>query len=270
MIVRPKSGLDDIKVPYLIYIWDDLVLNRLTPAGWYDWWMKLLLTSSGLSNESIRRAFHELVGKPVEEIKVAFIVTAGLIDDGDKEWMINDMYRIRQSSGYVDVIDLAQLSEAEWLPRVEIADVIFVGGGNAFYLSYHMQRSGLMAQLPRLLQTRLYAGISAGSMMAGSSLRIASQALAAGELRDDEYDELGPPGRSSAVTAKFVDLVIRPHMNSRFFPEINGECIQSIADELAVPVYAIDDQSAVQVVDGDISVISEGDWKRYEKDSKVA
>lgn len=33
--------------------------------------------------------------------------------------------------------------------------------------------------------------------------------------------------------------------------------------KLPVPVYAIDDQTAIQVKDGNVEVISEGDWKLF-------
>ncbi len=226
--------------------------------------MKLLLTSGGLTNESIKEALRELVGKPYKDIKIAFIPTAAFGEGHDKGWLIDDMYRIKQTGAYIDIVDIAQLSKNELFPRIEESDVIFVGGGNSFYLSYWMQESGLIEQLPKLLESRVYAGISAGSMMVGDNLRVASQALAKGKLSDEEYDELGPEGRSSAKTAKLVKFVVRPHLNSRFFPKITGPYIQEVAKELSVPIYALDDQSAVKVVDDKIEVVSEGEWRLYE------
>lgn len=196
--------------------------------------MKLLLTSGGVTNESIKAALFGLVGKTPKDTKIAFVPTAGLIEASDKSWLIDDLYRIKETGAIVDIVDLAQLQKGEWLPRVEWADVIFVGGGNSFYLSYWMQRSGLMEELPNLLKTRVYAGISAGSMVAGDSLRISSQAIKKNILADDEYDELGPSGRSSAKTAQLVKLVVRPHFNSPFFTKITAELIEKKAKELDV------------------------------------
>ena len=36
-----------------------------------------------------------------------------------------------------------------------------------------------------------------------------------------------------------------------------------MAAEVPVPTYAIDDQTAIQVVDGTVDVVSEGNWKRF-------
>ncbi len=35
------------------------------------------------------------------------------------------------------------------------------------------------------------------------------------------------------------------------------------AAELPVPTYAIDDQTAIKVVNGTVEVVSEGHWKRF-------
>ncbi len=225
--------------------------------------MKLLLTSGGITNEPIKKALRELVGKKYKDIKITFIPTAAFAEGHDKGWLIDDMYRVKQTGAYIDVVDIAQLPKNELFLRLEEADVIFVGGGNSFYLSYWMEKSGLMEQLPKLLETRVYAGISAGSMIVGDSLRVSSQALAKGKLSDDEYDELGPEGRSLAKTAKLVKFVVRPHLNSRFFPKITGPYIQELAKELHVPIYALDDQSAVKVTDDKVEVVTEGEWKLY-------
>lgn len=232
--------------------------------------MKLLLTSNGLSNESIADALENLVGKPRKEIRIAFIPTAGLSEDHvvheSKEWLANDMYRIKEFCGFLDIVSLADLPKEHVLARVEKADVIFVGGGNTFYLSYWMEKSGLFDALPKLLETRVYAGISAGSMIVTDSIRTASQAIKNPEkFVDEEYEELGPKGRSAGRSAKLVKFCVRPHLNSKAFPKIRGDFLQEIAKDITVPLYAIDDMSAIKVDGEQIEVVGEGDWKLYEK-----
>lgn len=46
--------------------------------------MKFLLTSAGVVNASIEKALLELVGKPANEITVAFVPTAAAMVAGDK------------------------------------------------------------------------------------------------------------------------------------------------------------------------------------------
>jgi dipeptidase E len=228
--------------------------------------MKLLLTSNGLSNQSIANALEKLVGKPRKQIKVAFIPNAGFpIDDfknESRDWLVDDMYRIKEFCGFIDIVSLTDLTKQEIYERLEYADVIFVGGGNVFYLSYYMEKVGLFAELPRLLKTRVYAGISAGSMIVTDSLRTASGAIKnPDKFYDEEYDEIGPVGRSAGRSAKLVNFVVRPHLNGKSFPITKGDFLESIAKDVKVPLYAIDDNSAVQVIDDSVEVITEGEWK---------
>lgn len=231
--------------------------------------MKLLLTSNGLSNESIANALEELVGKPRKDIKIAFIPTAAFPEDDDgkhssRDWFANDLYRIKEFCGFIDVVSLADLSPAAVMARLEYVDVIFVGGGNAFYLSYWMEKSGLFAALPKLLESRVYAGISAGSMIVTHSIRTASQAIKNPDVfHDEEYDEFGPKGRSAGKSAQLVNFVVRPHYTQVRFPGDPDQIFSTIVSELKVPLYAIDDMSAIKV-DGDkIEVVSEGEWKLF-------
>src|SRR5206468_555860 len=152
--------------------------------------MKLLLTSNGLSNRTIADAFFKLIGKPANKTKIAFIPTAAMAEPDSKNWLIDDMYRIKQYGCYVDIIDIAQLTKVELQQRVEPCDAIFVGGGSTFYLSYWMQKSGFFEALPELLKTKVYAGISAGSVIVGQTMRITTEALEGiGIITDDEYEE---------------------------------------------------------------------------------
>lgn len=229
--------------------------------------MKLLLTSNGLSNNSIAKAFQELIGKDPKDSKVAFIPTAANGERGNKDWLIDDMHRIKEQGYYVDMVELTAISLEELRKTLQAMDAIFVGGGSTFYLSYWMQKSGLFDILPELLKTKVYAGISAGSMITGESLRLSSDVKNYNEviehygpLADDDYDLTGPPGQSSSKTLKFVPFLFRPHLNSDYFPRVRKDFLEKAATKISAPIYAIDDESALKIVDGSVEVISEGEW----------
>ncbi|MDO8503345.1 MAG: Type 1 glutamine amidotransferase-like domain-containing protein [bacterium] len=227
--------------------------------------MKLLLTSGGLMNKSMVAALQKLAGKPFRNLNAIFIPTAANAEKGDKWWLIKDLesaHKLKFKN--LDIVDIAAL-KPEWVKeRVQDANIIFVGGGNTFYLSYWMQKSGLMNMFPELLKTRVYVGISAGSMAVTNSLRVSSQVLEkSNKLTDEEYDELGPKGQSSAKTARLVDFTIRPHLNSEWFPKIRLNYLSEIAKQIPETMYAIDDQTAIVVIDRKIEVISEGVWKKF-------
>lgn len=232
--------------------------------------MKLLLTSAGITNASIEDALLELVGGSTVDCKIVAIPTAHNPVAGDKTWVIKEDLvgpeRLKWNEfGIVDLAAVASLERELWWPQLEAADVLLFGGGNAFYLSYWMQKSGVFDVLPEWLASKVFVGISAGSQMAGVSLQATGEALARGMvLRDDEYGEVGPKGQSSAKSLKLVDFVFRPHLNSLAFPKIRKDYMAEVAKAIKRPMYAVDDQTAVQVSNGSIKVIGTGAWHFFD------
>lgn len=230
--------------------------------------MKMLLTSGGITNDTIANALEDLVGKPAKDTKIGFIPTAANSERGDKEWLINDLHRIKDRGYFVDIIELTALTSDTVLRALEDKDVIFIGGGNPFYLSYWLQKSGLFKKLPELLKTKVYAGISAGSMIMGDSLVLSSHAqnnLQAFE--DEDYDLAVSTGEASGKTLCMVHLIFRPHLNSRWFSNASNEIIAKKAAKLTDRVYALDDNSALKIIDEKIEVVSDGEWKLFNDES---
>jgi len=224
--------------------------------------MKLLLTSLGLTNNSISNALTDLIGKSPNDSKIAFIPTGANATRGDKNWLIDHMYQIKQYGYHIDIIEIIAMEPAAIGAALNNVDAIVFGGGNCFYLSYWMQKKGLFDFLPKLLETKVYVGISVGSMVAADNFRLSSQALEREEtISDEDYNNLGPTGESLAKTLKLVDFVFKPHFNSAEHPEVrNEEYIRKVAHRINKPIYAIDDQSALKIVDNKVEVISEGKW----------
>ncbi len=222
----------------------------------YNTSMKLLLTSAGLINQSIRSALEELVGKPLDEAKLAFIPTAANVEKGDKEWLINNLSDAKSMFFSVDIVDISAIPKELWLPRLEDAEVLLFGGGNTFHLMHWIEKSGLKKLLPKLLKTRTYVGISAGSIAAGRTL-----------LTSDSdrllYYENEAVGYTNDKGLGLVNFHIRPHLDSPYFPNIREQLLETLSKEIKEPLYAIDDETAIQVMDEVKSVISEGTWKRF-------
>lgn len=216
--------------------------------------MKLLLTSAGFINKSIANALLDLAGRPFKDLKLAFIPTAANIENGGKEWLIEDLHRcVELGFRQVDIVDISALPKSIFLPRLENSDVIFIGGGNTYHLMNWIIKTNSKQEFVSLLRTRIFIGLSAGSMIASKWWSC--------KYDTRFYDE--PDGPEKYECLGFVDFHIMPHVSSSEFPKVTLNSIAELANEVQEPIYALDDNSAVKVDGDEITVISEGVWKRF-------
>lgn len=221
--------------------------------------MKLLLTSGGITNASIRNALVNLLGKPISESTALFIPTAvyaipGAIKNIRKQiGTAGDEFSDLgwKSWGVLELTTLPTLEEKMWLPLLESTDALLVGGGDCQYLVGHLQQSGLKDRLPSLLKKIVWIGQSAGSMIMTS------------------YGTTYGHHTFAPETPKcfgFLDFAILPHLDHKMFPNNSLEKLERQALQIPVPTYLLDDQSALKITDsGLLEVISEGHWKLIPK-----
>jgi dipeptidase E len=208
--------------------------------------MKLLLTSSGNTNKSIEKALLKLLEKPVKDSSLTFIPTAANVENGNKDWLAKDVNNFKKLGFKTfNVIDISKVAKDIWLPNLENTDILVFGGGNVTYLLSWISKSGLQKILSELLKTKVYVGISAGS-------RVLTRGLI-----------LSHNGTKEDVGLGIVDFSIVPHINSKHFPERTFKKVKEESRKISYPIYALDDNSAISVVDKNISVVSEGKWKKF-------
>ncbi|WP_149205425.1 Type 1 glutamine amidotransferase-like domain-containing protein [Actinotalea subterranea] len=218
--------------------------------------MKLLLTSGGVTNPSIANALVRLLGKPLGESRALCIPTAqwghpmcdpttvqGFLAAGPGSAHLSGLGWA--SLGVLELTALPTIGEDRWVPWVREADVLLVDGGDATYLCHWMRQSGLAALLPSLADT-VWVGVSAGSMV--MTPRIGPSFVEWPAARDDR-------------TLGLVDFAIFPHLDA--FPTNTLDHAERWAADLGVPAYAIDEQTAIAVVDGSVEVVSEGRWVHF-------
>ena len=216
--------------------------------------MKLLLTSGGLSNKSIINALADLLQKPFSNAKLAVIPTAMNVEIGDKSWFIKDLENLK-GLGFesIDIVDISAIPRDVWEPKIREAGILLFGGGNTYHLVYWLKKSGLADLLPELLKTRVYVGISAGSIVVSHKISTStSEKDYSKEIAHKDDNGLG-----------FVNFNIRPHFNSPYFPKLTKEYIKELAGKIKEPLYAIDDKTAIKITDGDVEVITEGEYLKF-------
>jgi dipeptidase E len=221
--------------------------------------MKLLLTSGGIKNASIHNALVDLLGKPIAECSALCIPTASYaqpLAGPGRAWVFISGQEPRspmcelgwQSLGVLELTALPSIPADYWAPLVRETDVLLVNGGDPLYLGYWMRQSGLADLLPTLHKT-VYVGLSAGSM------------IMAPRIGEDFVAWRPPTGGDE--TLGLVDFAIFPHLDNPALPDNILPTAERWAAGLAGPSYAIDDETAIQVVDGSVEIISEGHWHRF-------
>lgn len=214
--------------------------------------MKLLLTSSGITNKSIANTLFDLVGKKAEDISLVFIPTASNVEKGDKGWFIDDLINLKkQNFKSISIADISAVDEKIWKPQLEESDVLFFEGGNTYHLMEWINKSGLVSLLPELLKTKVYVGVSAGSIVTNKDLALKLSKI----IYEEDLDKT-----EIIQGLHFVDFYFLPHLNNPYFNKMKENNIRKAIAGMTETVYALDDDSALKVVDGKVDVISEGEW----------
>ncbi|XZF77823.1 Type 1 glutamine amidotransferase-like domain-containing protein [Bacillus sp. AL-1R] len=220
--------------------------------------MKFLLTSGGIINKSIHDALVDMLGKPIADSNALCIPTAMYghpwVGPGVKAWEFisgkeeNPMVSLGwKSVGVLELTALPSIDEKRWKPLVEDTDVLLVSGGDALYLCHWMRQSGLADLLPSLKS--VYVGMSAGSMVMSPKI--------------GEYFVGWTPPDGGDETLRLVDFSIFPHLDHEMLPGNTIAAAERWAAGMLGPAYAIDDQTAIKVIDGKVEVVSEGHWKLF-------
>lgn len=220
--------------------------------------MKLLLTSAGIRNASIRDALVGLLGKPIAASSALCIPTSsyGMRGGLDRAWYFiagqEPMCPMTElgwtSVGVLELTALPSIDAEWWVPQVRETDVILVNGGDPMFLAYWMQQSGFADLLPQLRDT-VYVGLSAGSMVLAPNI-------------GEDFVGWQQPGGGDE-TLGLVDFAIFPHLDNPDLPHNTMAHAERWAATMPIPSYAIDDETAILVTDDRVDVISEGTWRQF-------
>lgn len=221
--------------------------------------MKLLLTSAGIKNPTIKAALLDLLGKPIEGSDALLVPTASwghphirperayaFISGQESRTPMSELGW--RSLGVLELTALPSIEKDRWVGWVEAVDVLLVNGGDALYLAHWMRESGLAELLPSF-PDKVWAGLSAGSMVMTP------------KMGEDFIQWRPPSGRDEGLGV--VDFSIFPHVDHPELTENTMAAAERWAAEIGGPSYAIDDDTAITVVDGKVDVVTEGHWKFF-------
>ncbi len=195
---------------------------------------KLILTSSGLSPE-IGKELLSLLGEKPAEIKVGFISNAADQIE-DKAFILKDKGDLT-AVGFEEIIDI-DLRIKEDMEKISECGVLFVEGGNTYYLLKLIRESGFDKLLKEFLSDdKMYIGVSAGSVVLGTNIETAGVGPSADPNDVKIEDTRG---------LRQAPFMIAPHMNQKekFY-------FDQFARKMALrPIVGIEDGQAI-VCEGD-------------------
>ena len=202
----------------------------------------LFLTSVGLPPET-RDSFLSLLPKAAKDTKVAFVPTAA---DPDKDkWYVKSARDELIELGFqVQDVDLkGAISEVR--DSIEKCDVLYVNGGNTFYLLDWVRKSKLDTYMGELLDNGLiYIGSSAGSIITGPDIACAGW--------DPGWDK-DVVGMKDTTGLGYIDFAISPH-----FVEAERAILAENARKINYKIWPITDKQAILVKGVEVKLVGMG------------
>ena len=194
---------------------------------------KLFLSSRGLVPE-IRKNFLEFLVNDPSRVKVAFIATAAGPDGALKPYIKEAIDQIKYEGMEVVEVDLKAENDSSLLHKLSGCDVIWMNGGNSFYLMYWIRKSGFDKIIDQLLDNgKIYFGVSAGSYVACPTIEAASWKHADSDI----------VGLKDLTGLSLVPFLIGAH----FDREKYHQCVIEGVKKTKLPVVALYDTQAINI-----------------------
>lgn len=127
----------------------------------------LLLTSAGFE---VKDEIIKILPKPPKELKLVHITTASK-DEISNNYVKNETRLMKKLGFQVAEGDIAGLNESGVRTLLRDVDIIYVQGGNTYWLLKYIKESGFDKVVKELVEKGvIYIGVSAGSYIAGPSI----------------------------------------------------------------------------------------------------
>lgn len=167
-----------------------------------------------------------------ENSKIGFIATASELDN-DRWYMEKDKKDLENMKFQIIDIDITNESKNEIKQKFNTVDVIFVAGGNCFYLLQQLKEKDVLKDLIEFANNKIYVGSSAGSCITCPSIEYAQKLddkTQAPLLKDCSAMNLIdvfilPHYKSKEKYTRLADEIIKEYNNLNFLPITNEQAI---------------------------------------------
>lgn len=201
---------------------------------------KLFLTSVfAKTAKEFKKFYGETNGK-----SAVLIPTAAKAEGGSSIY-IRKQRRVLERLGLnICVLDISAAGSNEISAKLQNSDIIYIGGGNTFYLLQELKRSGADKLIKKqVLLGKAYIGESAGAVVAAPCIDY---------IEDMDKRDAAPNLRDCSALG-LVDFYPLPHMNSFPFKKASRKIAGKYSNSL--PIKAMTNNQAICVCNNEIKII---------------
>jgi len=206
---------------------------------------KLFLTSVAYK---VLDKFVELLDCPPSKLTVAFIPTAADVYE-NKSFVDDDRNKLLELGFKILDVNINGKTKEILQEQLKDVDIIFVAGGNTFYLLEKTIASGFDKIVKNLVENgKYYIGSSAGSVLAGLTIEPV-------KLLEDSSKA---PNLKSFDGLKLIDKIILPHYGNKKYQEKMNRILNEHLD-IQEKIIKLTDNQAIIATGGKLKIIFCGD-----------
>lgn len=204
----------------------------------------ILLTSAGMK---VKDEIIRLLSKPPSETQLAHITTASNPKE-NPEYMFRDKKLMLDAGFQVEDIDIEGKSEEELRQILKNKDIVYVQGGEGYYLLKAVKESGFDKVIKDLIDVGvIYVGVSAGSYILCPTLEMHTW-----KSKDTKRDTYGFSEDVQALG--LVPFLVTVHYENKYKEDITRGINSS-----KYPVNVLTDDQAILVKNGKAELVGKGE-----------
>ena len=184
-----------------------------------------------------------MLPKPTNQIRLAHIITASK-PELNKNYLMKDKDGMKDLGFDVEDIDIEGKNQMELREIFKDKEIIYVQGGNAFYLLKAVKESGFDQVVKDLInQGKIYIGVSAGSYIACPTIEQAKW----------KHQDRNHCGLTDLKALNLVPFLITAHFEEKYRP-----VIEQAAKACRYPIVALNDTQAILIEDEKYKLVGKG------------
>ena len=193
---------------------------------------------------NVREEILKILPKPADQIKIAHIITASKAEQ-DISYLERENRIMKELGFNVENIDIEGKSENELRVLLDGKDIIYVQGGNTFYLLKCVKESGFDTVVKELIKKGIiYIGVSAGSYIACPTIEMACW----------KHLDRNTVGLTDLTGINLVPFLVSAHFSLEYSSILKQEILNS-----KFPVKILDDNQAILVRGGNYKLVGRGE-----------